>query len=291
MKSPTVRVCLWFGVAATSLAIAPDASACVQGYHLPKGEKVDLVPVPQVKAKGEIAKLPLEWPKMEPAKITGLLGGPVGAVPAQPAQAKDLAPDPEAPFIRYVQEFEARPAGVVASFEDTTDYAVALIHLGRSPEAIKVLVMLETKQPGVYTTAANLGTAYELTGNLEAALKWISAGVERNAGSHHGTEWLHVAILRAKINLKRDETWLAKHSVLDAADQREAGEVLAAIEYQLGERLHFVQPADAVVCDLFYQAALRVSGEQAQERKARYLRESLRFGDWRKAEVEVLGKS
>ena len=48
---------------------------------------------------------------------------------------------------------------------------------------------------------------------------------------------------------------------------------------------------DAVVCDLFYQAALRVTGEDADERRAHYFNESLRFGDWRKAEIRARVKS
>lgn len=270
------------GVAVAGLAFALDASACIQGYHLPAGKKQNiLVPIPPL--TGEVAAMKMEMPKMEPLKIDGLLGAPDWATAKEEPKA--------AQFARYVREFEARPKSMVSSFEATTDYAVALIHGGRSAEAIKVLVALEVQRPGVYTTAANLGTAYELTGNLEAALKWISAGIERKADSHAGTEWLHVAILRAKLALRRDATWLAQHSVLDGADKRDAGEIVQAIEYQLGERLHFVQPTDAVVCDLFYQAALRVTGEKAEERRAQYLRESLRFGDWRRTEAERRLKS
>ena len=66
---------------------------------------------------------------------------------------------------------------------------------------------------------------------------------------------------------------------------------LATDEPQLRERLQFVTPRDAAVCDLFFQAAVRVAGEHAAERRRHYLRESLRFGDWRKAQVELQLKS
>lgn len=52
-----------------------------------------------------------------------------------------------------------------------------------------------------------------------------------------------------------------------------------------------MKSVDAVVCDLFYQAALRVAGENAEVRRAHYLRESLRFGEWRKAEIAALPKT
>lgn len=285
MKSPTVSACWCLGVVAAGLAIAPDASACLQGYHRPVEQRTDFgVPVASLKSQMEGIKL--EIPKFELLKIDGLAGGEL--VGNQEKIREELE---RQKHTKVVTEYEARPKGAEASFEDATNYAVALVHLGRSNRAIEVLLALEEKKPGVYTTAANLGTAYELTGNLHAALKWIQAGIERNADSHEGTEWLHVAILKAKIHLRADLAWLAKHSVLDGADKRDAAEIVKAIEYQLHERLQFVKPEDAVVCDLFYQGALRVSGEEAEKRRTHLLRESLRFGDWRKEEVERRLKS
>ncbi len=223
----------------------------------------------------ELAAVRFEVPKIIPPASFDL-------IPPIKAEVGSTAADPTAQFARLIRDFEARPSSGASSFEDTTDYAVALIFVGRVAEAIKVLVALEAQRPGVYTTAANLGTAYELSGNLEAAVKWIGEGIARNPQSHDGTEWLHVAILRAKLKLRADQAWLAQHSVLDVAEAREPAEIVRAIEYQLNERLQFVRPSDAVVCDLFYQAAQRVAGADAKERKAQYLRESLRFGDWRK---------
>lgn len=239
--------------------------ACLQGYHI----KPSLPQVAQPKGMPPPVGLPLGLPRETEAM-------------------------PDVDRLRYaalVSAFEARRDRDKASFEDRTDYAVALIGVGRAPEAIRVLVALEAERPKVYSTAANLGTAYELTGNLDAALTWISEGVERNPESHHGTEWLHVAILRAKKNLQVDARWLAKNSVLDEADPHKPAEIVKAIEYQLGERTHFVKPEDAVVCDLYYQAAARVAGEKAAEKRALYLKESLRYGDWRKTEAVALAKS
>ena len=46
-------------------------------------------------------------------------------------------------------------------FNERSDYAVALMYLGRGGEAIKLLQELEKEQPGQYFVAANLGTAFE----------------------------------------------------------------------------------------------------------------------------------
>jgi hypothetical protein len=255
---------------------AKPLQACLQGYRFPPPKL--LVPVLPPVRLNDAAKF--DPPKIEPVKLEGLFAPP-------PVEAEEA--DHET-FARYVREFEARPAGP-ASFEDTTDYAVALVHLGRVRPAIDVLLTLEKQRPGAYTTAANLGTACELSGELEAAVTWIGRGIERNPQSHQGTEWLHLAILRAKINLQTDATWLSQHTVLEGNENRPAAEVARAIEYQLHERLHFVKPTDAVVCDLFYQAARLATGENVRVKRAEWLRESLRFGDWRRPEAEALLKS
>jgi len=49
----------------------------------------------------------------------------------------------------------------------------------------------------------DLGTAYELAGKNEPALRWIREGLRRNPNSHKGTEWLHVKILEAKIEQEK----------------------------------------------------------------------------------------
>ncbi|HEY1108662.1 MAG TPA: hypothetical protein VGE76_08525 [Opitutaceae bacterium] len=211
---------------------------------------------------------------------------------SSPAPAPDAAK--LAPFALYAAEFEKnRMSPVNRTFPRRIDYTVALIRLGRAADAIVELEALEQAFPGQYATAANLGTAYELEGKLTDALTWISRGIERNPGSHGGTEWLHVAILKAKLKLQADPAWLAQHSVLDEADTRSAGDIVHAIEHQLNERLVFVQPEDAVVCDLFYQAARRLDLQQPgmAERRAEYLQSSLRFGAWRRAEVKQALKS
>lgn len=107
------------------------------------------------------------------------------------------------------------------------DLAVAFAHTGYEMEAIRLLEQIEAEKPGLYITAADLGTAYELNGNDEKALEWIKKGIALNPESHEGTEWLHVRILEAKLALKSDPQWLETNSVLgprtnvDPADKSE----------------------------------------------------------------------
>lgn len=155
--------------------------------------------------------------------------------------------------------------------QNRNNLAVAMIHLGQVTEAIPILEELERRDPGLYITAANLGTAYELAGDNRKALEWIKEGVRRNSDSHYGTEWLHVKILEAKLALEKDPAWLSKNSVLGAdlrapADVSRPGkpvtdhlgrpmspaDVESALVYQLHERMEFVKPPDPVVADLLF---------------------------------------
>jgi hypothetical protein len=88
--------------------------------------------------------------------------------------------------------------------------------------------------------------------------------VKRNPGAHEGTEWLHVRILEAKLALASDPAWLTTHSVLgldfgSAATPafptqwpqgRYVPSTLAALRYQLRERIAFVAPPDPIIADL-----------------------------------------
>ena len=61
---------------------------------------------------------------------------------------------------------------------------------------------------------ANLGTAYELSGELDSALKYISKGLKINPTSHYGSEWIHVELLKAKIKRKKSKYYIIKNSIL-----------------------------------------------------------------------------
>lgn len=139
--------------------------------------------------------------------------------------------------------------------------AVALLHLGEVKEAIKILEDWESKQPGQYFTAANLGTAYELNGENRKALDWIKEGIKRNKDAHYGTEWLHVKILEAKLALEKEPDWLDRHRVLGIdppknlptdhlGQPKTLPELEDALVYQLHERLEFVKPPEPIVGQL-----------------------------------------
>jgi tetratricopeptide (TPR) repeat protein len=153
------------------------------------------------------------------------------------------------------------------NFNARSDYAVSLVYLGKTEEAVELLERLEKEQPGTYVVAANLGTALELLGRNEEALQWIREGIHRNPQSHQGTEWLHAKILEAKIAQEKDPNYFKKHSVLELDPQQVTSEMTIegrtfspkevgeALQYQLQERLQFVKPADPAVASLLFDYA------------------------------------
>jgi len=178
---------------------------------------------------------------------------------------------------------EAKTAEARGDGEFDNAIAVALLHLGKTNRAVKILERLERTTPGSYYVAANLGTAYELSGDNKKAHKWIAEGIKRKPDSHFGTEWLHLKILEAKQAIKKDPKWIATNSVLgidwesvgddlskvkvaaDGGGVRNADEVRKALEYQLHERTEFVKPTDPTVASLLYDLSHLVRHSRSAE--------------------------
>lgn len=179
----------------------------------------------------------------------------------------------QSPVARLARLTEARSGKTDDDFSRRELEGVECLFDGRYERAVELFKQNEAEQPGRYSTAANLGTACELTGDLESALKWISEGIIRNPESHQGTEWLHVMILQTRIKLKQDPSYLDKNRVLDISEQVSGKtiidldgqrfstkQVANALLYQLSERMFFVKPPDPVVADLLFAYARLEAG-------------------------------
>jgi hypothetical protein len=188
--------------------------------------------------------------------------------------------------------------------ERRNNMAVDLIFRGETRKAIRDLEELEAEYPGDYITAANLGTAYELAGDNQQALRWITEAIRRNPDSHDGTEWLHVSILEAKIKVAADPQYFQTHSVLnmdhrqitsmDAEVQaggarRRVRDIAKALDYQLTERLRFVKANDPPVAGLLYDYAMIEAASRTLESAVELLRMAAHFG-YPAARIEPLVK-
>ncbi|HEY9045937.1 MAG TPA: hypothetical protein VIN08_08575 [Ohtaekwangia sp.] len=141
-----------------------------------------------------------------------------------------------------------------------SDKGVILIIFNKYKEAIDLYLEIEKMQPGRYATASNIGTAYELMGDNENALKWIKRAVEIDSTSHYNSEWIHVKILEAKI---KGETYITTQHLLNAdfgddefptseLTKKELGVLSLALYYQLNERISFIKSNDKIVAQLLF---------------------------------------
>lgn len=151
---------------------------------------------------------------------------------------------------------------VTGKLEDYSDLGAMLVYNGQYLKAKKIFQEIERKSPGLYQTAANLGTTYELIGKNDSALYWIKRAIQINPDSHGGSEWIHVKILEAKIKANGNEELLWKYYILslDFGDGEipvnknniELNELQQHLYDQLNERMSFIDPKDPIVAQLLF---------------------------------------
>jgi tetratricopeptide (TPR) repeat protein len=184
------------------------------------------------------------------------------------------------------------------SLNNGVDYSAALLHNNRANTAIDVLLALNTQFPNTYQIATNLGTAYELMGDNHHALEWIEKGIALNPQSHSHSEWVHVKILKAKIQANGDPNWFQHHSILGLSF-REHGLFVNALDFpknnygqratlqemidhvgrQLHERMVLVPKKDPVVANLLFDLGHLLALEKAHEHGQDILKISQHYGD------------
>lgn len=155
--------------------------------------------------------------------------------------------------------------GADTSFAIQNDISTVYMRLGDPSTARDILIGLEKRQPGTYSVAANLGTAYELLGQLDSALYWINKAVSIDPQSHMNSEWIHVMILRYKIAKAKNPQYLAGGSALmlnfgekdlpENAYNMKVNEIMPQLGYQLKERLQFIPAPDTLMGMLLFDYA------------------------------------
>ncbi|SHF07546.1 tetratricopeptide repeat protein [Chryseobacterium sp. OV279] len=141
-----------------------------------------------------------------------------------------------------------------------SDQGYVLILQGKYQKAVDLYKKIESMTPGRYSTASNMGTAYELLGNDKEALRWIEKSVEISSKSHLYSEWIHVNILKAKLKGEKYftsqnliKTDFGKEDIPKSTLNEENLEILREqLYYQLNERISFVQPKDKIVAQLLF---------------------------------------
>ncbi|NII23880.1 tetratricopeptide repeat protein [Pseudoflavitalea sp. X16] len=143
-------------------------------------------------------------------------------------------------------------------YKSLSDYAAFELRIGDRKKAVEILEQLYEQHPNEYNIVANLGTAYEVTGNNEKALALLKKAVQINPQSHYGSEWIHVRILEQKI-ARKDYDKIINLGIQDFSQwiidkqyrfPRDADSLKMQIAYQLHERIAFIPPPDDIVGQL-----------------------------------------
>ena len=151
---------------------------------------------------------------------------------------------------------------ITGKLEDYSDYAVMLVYNGEYLRAKAIFIEIESKSPGLYATASNLGTTYELLGQNDLALHWITKAIKINPNSHNGSEWIHVKILEAKIKANGDDKYFLTHNLLsldfgnsekpENKNNIDLIKLRSQLYHQLSERMSFANPQDQIVGQLLF---------------------------------------
>ncbi len=142
-----------------------------------------------------------------------------------------------------------------------SDIGYLMILEKRYDEAIDLYLTIEQKVPNRFSTASNIGMAYELKGDNLNALKWIKRSMKIDPSAYNYAEWLHANILAVKIQ----GTHSTKSQSLIYTDfgsdvypksQLQEGDLnrlREQIYYQLRERTSFVKEKDPIIAQLFFE--------------------------------------
>lgn len=143
-------------------------------------------------------------------------------------------------------------------YKSLSDYAAIELRIGDRKKAVEMLEKLYVQYPNKYNIVANLGTAYEVTGNNEKALELLQKAVAINPRSHYGSEWIHVKILEQKVGAKQYgqiinlgikdfSQWIIDKNYVFP---QPADSLKIQVAYQLHERIAFIAPPDDIVGQL-----------------------------------------
>lgn len=162
-----------------------------------------------------------------------------------------------------------------------SDYALMLMKLGRNAEALQILKTLYFAYPDEYQLASNLGTSYELAGEVDSALKYIRRGMELNPLEHEGSEWVHVKILETKKKLAADPDYLDSHTVLELTTEQEYDTLVGRqVELQVRERFPFCPGPDRIMASLMLDLGdVTLNTNSIEDAKTYYNIAKYYFGD------------
>jgi len=122
---------------------------------------------------------------------------------------------------------------------------IQYVSLGQYNLAIKLYREIEKESPNLYNTASNIGTTYELMGQIDSALYWIKRSEKLNDKPYETHEWIHIKILEHKLSGQP-----LNGSFLDLDEQEDKN--MYNIQTQLQKRTILITSKDLYTAQLFF---------------------------------------
>ncbi len=127
------------------------------------------------------------------------------AVPPQPGL-------PENPlrkqYIKKAEELEKGWRKGNLSADELADLGAIYLRLGRSDKALEVLEKASRQHPRHFRIAANLGTTWQVQGDLQRALAHLQTAVRLAPKEHKEAETYHLKLVLLRLKEKKDNTAL-----------------------------------------------------------------------------------
>ena len=189
----------------------------------------------------EIAELPSQWRGylIDQRVLRNIAVKPTGANPANPARKQ------------YEEEADKLAKGLKdgrLSADEIADLGALYIRLGDVGKALEVLQPAQREHPRNFRLAANLGTAWQLSGDLDQAAACLQQSAQLAPGRYQRAEELHLKLVKARLRQPRDAQDLddlfgvryvgpdGKYAAgrLDAAERKKLPDDAPAVVQQLG---------------------------------------------------------
>lgn len=144
------------------------------------------------------------------------------------------------------------PAG--EQYRYISNYCALMIQLGRYKEAIPILENLVKDKPGEYEINANLAVAYELDGQIDKALSFLTRSIAIDPKSHNESEWFHLRILESAITL-RDKNLSPQDISVLRIENGTPNKTGVQISYQLKERIPLTKSTNNLLSKVIEESA------------------------------------
>ncbi|HZZ80456.1 MAG TPA: DUF3299 domain-containing protein, partial [Gemmataceae bacterium] len=103
---------------------------------------------------------------------------------------------------RYLQDVKKLQAKAKLSADEIADLGALLIRLGDAEKAVEILRPAQREHPNHFAIAANLGTAWQLLGDLRQASASLEEAVRLAPGKQQAFEEAHLKLVRARLRNK-----------------------------------------------------------------------------------------